>query len=100
MSQKPLADNFESIQDTSHFNENFIKNYHEKSDKGYFLEVNVQYTKKLHELHNDFPFLPERMKIEKVKKLIANLHDKTGYVKHIRNLKRALNHGLVLKKVQ
>ena len=36
------------------------------------------------------------MKIEKVKKLVANLHDKTEYVIHIRNLKQALDHGLVL----
>ena len=40
------------------------------------------------------------MKIKKVEKLAANLHDKTDYVIHIRNLKQALNHGLVLKKVQ
>ena len=39
------------------------------------------------------------MKIEKVEKLVANLHDKTEYVIHIRNLKQALNQGLVLKKV-
>ena len=39
------------------------------------------------------------MKIENVEKLVANLHDKTEYVVHIRNLKQALNHGLVLKKV-
>ena len=39
------------------------------------------------------------MKIEKVEKLVANLQDKTEYVIHIRNLKQALNHGLVLKKV-
>ena len=39
------------------------------------------------------------MKIEKVKKLVSNLHEKTEYVTHIRNLKPALNHGLVLKKV-
>ena len=38
------------------------------------------------------------MNIEKVEKLVANLH-KTEYVVHIRNLKEALNHGLVLKKV-
>ena len=55
--------------------------------------------KKLHELHNDLPFLPEKMKIEKIEKLIANLHDKTEYVIHIRNLKHALNERLVLKKV-
>ena len=87
------------IKDTSQFNEDFIKNYNQESDKGYFLEVDVQYTEKLHELHNDLPFLPERMKIEKVEKLVANLHDKTEYVIHIRNLKQALNHGLILKKV-
>ena len=39
------------------------------------------------------------MKIEKVEKLATNLHDKTEYVIHIRNLKQALNYGLVLKKV-
>ena len=46
---------------------------------------------KLHELHNEFPFLPERMKIEKVEKPVANLHDQTEYVIHIQNLKQALN---------
>ena len=39
------------------------------------------------------------MKIEKVEKLVANLHDKGEYVMHIRNLKQTLNHRLVLKKV-
>ena len=38
------------------------------------------------------------MKTEKVKKLVANLHDKTKYVIQIRNLKQALNHGLVFLK--
>ena len=38
------------------------------------------------------------MKFEKVEKLVANLHDKTEYVIHIRNLKQELNRGLVLKK--
>ena len=39
------------------------------------------------------------MKIRKVEKLVVNLHDKTEYFIHIRNLKQALNHQLVLKKV-
>ena len=59
------------------------------------MEVDVQYLEKLRELQL---FLPERMKIEKVEKLVANLHNKTEYVRHIRNLEQALNHGLVLKK--
>ena len=39
------------------------------------------------------------MKIQKVEKLVTNLHDKTEYVSYIRNLKQALNHRLILKKV-
>ena len=99
MSQKLPVNNFEWIKDTSQFSEDFIKDYDEKSDKGCSSEVDVQYTEKLHKLHNDLPFLPKMMKIEKVKKLVANLHDKTEYVICIRNLKQALNHGLVLKNV-
>ena len=52
----------------------------------------------MHVLHNDLPFLQGRIKIEKVKKLVTNLHDETEYVIHIRNLNSALNHGLILKK--
>ena len=69
------------------------------NNEGYFLEVDVQYLEKLFELYNDLPILPERMKIEIVEKLLPNLHDQTEYVIHIRNLKQAWNHGLVLKKV-
>ena len=39
------------------------------------------------------------MKIQKVEKLVTNLHDKTEYVIHIRNLKEAVNNGLVLENV-
>ena len=99
MSQKLPVYNFEQIEDTSHFNENFIKSYNEESDKVYFLEVDVQYLEKLHDIHNDLPFLPQRMKFEKVEKLVVNLHNKTEYVIHIRNLKQALNHRLILQKV-
>ena len=52
---------------------------------------------KLHKLHNDLLFLPERIKLEAIAKLVANLHDQTEYVIHIRSLKQALNHGLILK---
>ena len=51
-------------------------------------------------MHNDLTFLPDRIKIQKVKKVVANLHDKTEYVIHIRNLKQASNSRLVLKKIQ
>ena len=77
VSQKFPVSNFEQIKDTSQFNENFIKNYNEENYKGYFLEVDIQYLEKLRELHNNVPFLPERMKIKKFEKFVANLPDKT-----------------------
>ena len=45
-------------------------------------------------MNDDLTFFPERMKIEKVEKLVVNLYDKTEYVINIRNLKQGLNHGL------
>ena len=81
------------------FTEDFIKNYDEDSDKRYIFELDAEYPKNLHNLHNDLPFLPERMKINKCNKLVCNLYDKNTYVVHIRSLKLALNHGLVLMKV-
>ena len=93
MSRELLANNFDWIEDASEFNEKVIKNYNEKSDEGYFHEVDAQYTEKLHELQNDLPFLPAKMETEKVEKLVVNLHVKTENVIQIRNLQQALNHG-------
>ena len=76
MSEPLPVDGFEWMKDLSKIDEDFIKNYDENSDKGYILEVNVEYPKNLHDLQNDLPFLPERMKIDKCKKLVCNLYDK------------------------
>ena len=76
------------------FNEDFIKNCDEDRDKRYILEVDVKYLKRLHNLHCDLPFLPERMNIVKCIKLVCNLHDKNNYFVHIRSLKQALDHGI------
>ena len=57
-------------------NEEFIKNYNENDKKRYILEVDVKYPKKLHDLYSDLPFLPERMEINKRKKLVCSLYDK------------------------
>ena len=81
------------------FNENFIKNYDEDSDKGYIFEVDVEYPNNLNNLHSNMSFLSERMKINKWSKLVGNFYDKKNYVVHIRLLKQALNHGLILKKI-
>ena len=99
MSQKLPVNSFKWVNDLSRFNEDFIKNYNENSDIGYFLEVDVEYPKKLFGSHKDLPFLPERKKLEKVEKLVCSIEDKEKYVIHIRALKQALNHGLILKRV-
>ena len=115
MSQKLPIIGFKQVEDLSQFNEDFIKNYYENSDIGYFLEVDVEYSKKLFNLHKDLPFLPERKelfglhkdllsildrkKLENVEKLLGDIEDKKKYVIHIRALKQALNDGLILKRV-
>ena len=85
--------------DNNIINEEFIKNYNEYILKGYIFEVDVKYPKKLHDLRSDLPFLPERMEINKCKKLVCNLYDKKKYVVHMKSLKQALNHGLKFKKI-
>ena len=52
-----------------------------------FLEVDLEYPEDLHNLHNDYPLAPERIKIRNVEKLIPNLNNKTNYVVHYENLK-------------
>ena len=95
MSQKLPVNNFKWVEDASKINEDFIKNYCENSKKGYILEVDVKYPKKLNDLHSDLPFLPKRIKINKCKNLVCDLHNK----KNIKSLKQELNHGLELKRV-
>ena len=92
------ADDFEWMKNLSKIGEDFTKDYDENSNKGYILEVNVEYPKNLHNLDSDLPFLTERVKIDKCNKLLCNLYDKEIYFVHIRSLKQALNHGLILKK--
>ena len=90
MSQKLPENGFKWVEETSQFNEDFIESYNEDSDEGYLFEVDFQFPEKLHESYNELPFLPKRMRTEKVKKFVANLHDKK---------KQDLSHGLVFKKV-
>ena len=100
ISEKLPINEFNWVNDISRINEKFVKSYDKKnSDKGYILEVDVDYPSKLHKLHSDMPFLPERIKIGKTQKLVCNLRDKKKYIVHISILKQALNHGLKLKKV-
>ena len=64
------------------------------------LEVDLEYPKNLHDLHNDYPFCPERVECKNgVEKLIPNLRDKTKYVIHYKNLIQCLKAGMKLKKI-
>ena len=90
MLQKLSVNNFDWFKCTSQLNEDF-KTLMTNTDEEYFLKVNVQYLEKLQDLHNDLPFLPERMKLLKVEKLLANIHDKTEYVIHIRKYFNCVN---------
>ena len=76
MSQKLPVNSFKWKTNMLKFNEEFIKNYDEDSDKGYILEVDIEYPKDLDDLHSDLPFLPEKMKINKCNKLVCNMYDK------------------------
>ena len=101
MSQKLPVNGFKWLDSDkiNEINEEFIKNYNENDNKGYILEVDVKYLERLHKLHSDLAFLPERMEINKCKKLVGNLSNKKKYVTHINSLKQALNHELKLKKI-
>ena len=90
MSEKLPMNGFKWVNDIFEINEKFVKSYNKNSDKGYILEVGVDYPSKLHKLHSDMPFLPERMIIDKTKKLVCNLHDKKNYVVHISVLKHIM----------
>ena len=59
ISQKLPVNGFKWEDDLSRFNEDFIKNYNENSDIWYFLEVDIEYTKKLFSSHKDLPYLKE-----------------------------------------
>ena len=98
MPQTLRVNGFEWEENIDKFNEDFIKYYDEDSTKGYFLEVDVEYPKKLFNLHKNFLFLPERKKIKKCNKLVCDIHDKENYVVHIRALKQAIKSWINTKK--
>ena len=98
MSQKQPVDRFVWVKVVSKIDEEFIKNHENGSNIGYILKGDIEYSKELHDLHSDLPFLPERMKIDKCKRLVCTLYHKSNYVVHMRNLKPAVEHSLKVKK--
>ena len=99
MSKKLPVDSLKWEQDLSMFILDFIKNYDENSDIGYLLYVDIIYPHTLRDKHSDLLFLPDRMFVSKVNKLICSEYDKTNYSVHILALQQALKHGLILTKV-
>ena len=93
--------------------------YDDNSEKGLILEVDLEYPKELHDLHNDYPLAPEKVKVNKetlssychkiadkynistglVRKLIPTLKNKEKYVTHYRNLQLYTDLGLKVTKV-
>ena len=119
MTQNLPVSDFKFAKDVSKFTEKNIMTVSDKSDKGFILEVDLEYPKELHDLHNDYPLAPERIKIDnkmlseycksiseefnlgssKVEKLVPNLQNKTKYIVHYRNLQLYLSLGMKLSKV-
>ena len=116
MSQKLPTGDFHWIPHPESIN---LDSYDENSAKGLVLEVDLEYPKELHHLHNDYPLAPEKIvvkeemlsdycqkiqaregiKVGQVEKLIPNLRDKERYIVHYRNLQLYLSLGLKLKKI-
>ena len=96
-----------------------LNEYTSNSSKGCVLKVDLEYPKELHELHNDYPLAPDKMKIRremlseyqlktadfynipigKVKQLVPNLFDKERYLIHYENFQLYLRLGLKQKNV-
>ena len=80
--------------------EKIYENRHNLNKIPCILEVDLEYPKKLHDLHNDYPLCPEKVKCKnRVEKLIPNLRDKTKYVLHYKNLIQCLDMGLKIKHI-
>ena len=99
ISQTLPVNGFKWVRKLSKFDECFKKDYDENSNKGYILEVDVEYPKNLFNLLSDLPFLLQRNKVLKCNKLVCSIRDKENHVVHIRALKQALNHGLIFNNV-
>ena len=116
MSEYLSYERFKWLKNIDEFN---VMSINEKSPIGHFLEVDLEYSDRLHELHNDYPLGPEKLavssdmlskhgkkiadkyeiKVVDVKKLTPNLGNKSNYVVHYRNLQLYLSLGMQLTKI-
>ena len=63
------------------------------------LEVDLEYSEDLHDLHNDYPLAPENIIVGRVSKLVPNLRSKQKYVNHYEVLKQCERLGLKIRKI-
>ena len=116
MEKLPYSE-YEWVQNTSDFD---FERINLDGDTGYILEVDLEYPKKYHYLHNDFPLAPETSEIAldeiskysqkcflasnntgnyKAKKLVSTCFDRENYVVHIKNLRLYVSLGMKVKKI-
>ena len=76
-----------------------LENWKSSNKKGYIIELDLEYPKELHDLHNSYPLAPEKINLGTVHKLIPNLYDKKNYICHIKNLQLYVDLGLKIKKI-
>ena len=69
------------------------------TNQGFIFEVDLDYPNTLWDSHNDYPLAPEKLKVDKIEKLICSFLPKKHYVVHYKNLKQYLKKGMILKKV-
>ena len=97
MSQKLPTHGFKWIDD----DKSKVLKLLEKKDtnRGFIFEVDLDYPESLRDSHNDYTLAPEKIKVDKIDKLICSFHLKKHYVLHYKNLKQYLQEGMILKKV-
>ena len=76
-----------------------LENWKSSNKKGYIIEVDLEYPKELHDLHNSYPLAPKKIKVVIVSKLIPTLYDKKITICHIKNLQLYVDLGLKIKKI-
>ena len=80
--------------------EKIYENRHNLNKIPCILEVDLEYPENLHDLHNDYPLCPEKVKCKNgVEKLIPNLRNKKKYVLHYKNLIQCLDMGLKVTRI-
>ena len=116
MSQYLSCGEFKWVKNIDNFDQYSIS----RNDRyGYILEVNLKYPDEIHNLHNNYQLVPEKIeitydmlseyckkiaykyniKIGGVTKLVPNLCKKTNYVVHYMNLKLYLSLGIKMIKI-